>query len=73
MKLLDFVDYLPEAPKLAQFYRQQRFGPAALAHGLASYRMGATITLDVDIRLLTFEETRVGLRYNWMASPTSRC
>lgn len=57
MKLLDFVDYLLDAPKLAQFYRQQRFGLAALAHGLASYRMGATITLDADIRLLTFEET----------------
>jgi hypothetical protein len=58
MKLLDFVDYLLDAPKLSQFYRQQGFGSEALEHGLTIYMVGATITIDADIRLLTFEETQ---------------
>jgi hypothetical protein len=57
MKLLDFVDYLLNPAKLADFYRQQGFDPEAIEHGLTIYMVGATITLDADIRLLTFEET----------------
>jgi hypothetical protein len=58
MKLLDFVDYLLDPAKLAEFYRHQGFGPEALEHGLTIYMVGATIMLDADIRLLTFEETQ---------------
>jgi hypothetical protein len=58
MKLLDFVDYLLDPAKLEDFYRQQGFSPAAREHGLTIYMVGATITLDANICLLTFEETQ---------------
>jgi len=58
MKLLDFVDYLLDPAKLEDFYRQQGFGPEALEQGLTIYMVGATITVDADIRLLSFEETQ---------------
>jgi hypothetical protein len=58
MKLLDFVDYLLDPAKLEDFYRQQGFSPDAREHGLTIYMVGATIALDADIRLLTFEETQ---------------
>lgn len=57
MKLLDFVDYLLDPAKLAAFYRQQGFDPEAVEHGLTIYMVGSTITVDADIRLLTFDET----------------
>jgi hypothetical protein len=58
MKLLDFVDYLLDPAKLADFYRQQGFDPEAVEEeGLTIYMVGSTITVDADIRLLTFEET----------------
>ncbi|TDN38690.1 hypothetical protein E4631_22020 [Hymenobacter sp. UV11] len=57
MNLLDFVDYLLDPVKLADFYRQQGFSPAAVEEGLTIYLVGSTITLDADIRLLSFEET----------------
>jgi hypothetical protein len=58
MNLLDFVDYLLNPSKLAHYYRQQGFDPEALEHGLTIYMVGSTITVDADIRLLTFEETQ---------------
>jgi hypothetical protein len=57
MNLLDFVDYLLDPVKLADFYRQQGFGLEAVQEGLTLYMVGSTITLDATIRLLTFEET----------------
>ena len=57
MNLLDFVDYLLDPVNLADFYRQQGFGREAVEEGLTIYMVGSTITLDADIRLLTFEET----------------
>jgi hypothetical protein len=57
MKLLEFVDYLVDPAKLADFYRQQGFDPGTMEHGLTIYMVGSTITVDADIRLLTFEET----------------
>ncbi len=57
MKLLDFVDYLLDPVKLANFYRQQGFGPETVEEGLTIYMVSSTITLDADIRLLSFEET----------------
>lgn len=69
MKLLDFVDYLLDPVKLAAFYRQQGFGPAAVQEGLTIYMVGATITLAADIRLLSFEETegRIDLQLDGVA------
>jgi hypothetical protein len=58
MKLLEFVDHLLDPAKLAQFYRQQGFGPEAVEERLTIYMVGSTITVDADIRLLTFEETQ---------------
>jgi hypothetical protein len=57
MKLLEFVDYLLDPAKLADFYHQQGFGPEVVEHRLTIYMVGSTIMLDADIRLLTFEET----------------
>jgi hypothetical protein len=57
MKLLEFIDYLLDPAKLADFYHQQSFSPDARKHGLTIYIVGATITIDADIRLLTFEES----------------
>lgn len=57
MNLLAFVDYLLDPVKLADFYRQLGFGPAAVEEGITIYMFGSTITLAADIRLLTFEET----------------
>lgn len=58
MNLLDFIDYLLDPPTLADFYRQQGFGSEAVEQGLTIYMVGTTITVDADIRLLSFEETQ---------------
>jgi hypothetical protein len=57
MKLPEFVDYLLDPDKLALFYRQQGFSPAAVEEGVTIYMVGSIIKLDADIRLLTSEET----------------
>ena len=58
MNLLAFIDYLLAPAKLADLYRQQGFGPEAVEQGLTIYIVGTTITVDADIRLLSFDETQ---------------
>lgn len=58
MNLLAFIDYLLAPAKLADLYRQQGFGSEAVEQGLTIYMVGTTITVDADIRLLSFDETQ---------------
>jgi hypothetical protein len=59
MKLLEFVDYLVDPDKLANFYRELGLFPELVdEYGVAIYMVGSTIKLDADIRLLSFRETK---------------
>ena len=59
MKLLEFVDYLLDPDKLADFYRELGLFPELVdEYGVAMYMVGKTIELEADIRLLSFRETK---------------
>jgi hypothetical protein len=59
MKLPEFVGYLLDPAKLADFYRALGLFPELVdAYGVAIYMVGSTIELDADIHLLSYRETQ---------------